>query len=330
MILILELVLVVLGAIAIDLAFGDPKNRYHPTAWIGRLISVMVPAFAGRGRATERLGGTAVILTVAGIPAVLLLALGYFLSDLETNNHYPYLALVASVLTCCILLKCTIAVRSMQQHADAVVLSLRQDQTVSARVNLSMIVKRKTGNLNKEQIISGVLESVGENTVDGVTGSLFYYGLFGLPGAFVHRAINTADSMVGYRNDLLGHLGWFAARCDTVLNYVPARLTGLAMVGAAALLQYDWRGSYRTMIRDGHLPSSRNSGYPMAALAGALGIRLEKEDHYTLGKNLKTPSIRDVGRAVALMKVTTLVFTAGVVLPAGLASAFVAGYLLGV
>lgn len=330
MTLILELGLVVFGAVAIDLAFGDPKSRYHPTAWMGRLISVMIPAFAGRGQAAERLGGMATVMAVAGVAVILLLALGHLISDVGANIQQQYLALAVSVAACCILLKCTIAVRGMQRHADAVVLSLERDQTVSARASLSMIVKRKTGHLNREQIISGVLESIGENTADGVTGPLFYYGLFGLPGAFAYRAVNTADSMVGYRSSIFESLGWFAARCDTVLNYVPARLTGLAMVGAAALLRYDWRGSYRTMIRDGDATPSRNSGYPMAALAGALGIRLQKDGHYVLGAGLRPPTVRDVRRAVALMRVATLVFAAVVVLPAGLVSASVAGALLGV
>ena len=220
----------------------------------------------------------------------------------------------------------------MQRHAYAVVESLEGGAgggVERARASLSMIVKRKTGSLDEEHVISGVLESIGENTVDGATGSLFYYGLFGLPGAFAHRIVNTADSMAGYRGKMLGRLGWFAAHADTVLNYVPARLTGIAMVGASAALGYDWRGALRSMIRDGGSTESRNSGYPMAALAGALNVRLEKEGHYVLCGGGRAPSTRDVRRAVSLMKATVLVFAAGVVVPAGMASGAVANVILG-
>ena len=90
-----------------------------------------------------------------------------------------------------------------------------------------------------------------ENTVDGITGPLFYYAIFGLPGAFVYRIINTADSMIGYKTDIFKNLGWFAARCDTILNYIPSRLTGLVMIISAAILQNNWKESYKIMIRDG-------------------------------------------------------------------------------
>lgn len=322
--LLLEVWAVVFGAIAIDLAFGDPKNRYHPTAWAGGMMAAVITRFAGRGSRTEKFGGAAAVLITACAAVSALLSIDYILAVLG-----GMISLIASILAGCLFLKCTIAIRGMQVHADAVVASLREGGTKGARARLSTIVKRDTGSLDDEHIISGVLESIGENTTDGVTGSLFYYGLFGLPGAFVHRIVNTADSMAGYQNSMLGRLGWFAARSDTVLNYLPARLTGLAMVGASALLGYDWRGAYHTMRRDGGATASRNSGYAMAALAGALNVRLEKEGHYVLGGAAgSAPAPRDVGRAMRLMKATTLVFAAGIVLPLGVASAVVANVLM--
>jgi len=178
-----------------------------------------------------------------------------------------------------------------------------------------MIVKRNTSNLDKNHVISGVLESVSENTVDGITGPLFYYAIFGLPGAFVYRIINTADSMIGYKTEIFKNLGWFAATCDTILNYIPSRLTGLIMIISAAILQNNWKESYKTMIRDGKKTESPNAGYPMAALAGALGTKFEKVNHYKLGNGERTLTKEHVHSAISIMKLTSVLFFGIVIVP---------------
>ena len=104
-----------------------------------------------------------------------------------------------------------------------------------------MIVKRNTKNLDKNHILSGTLESLSENIVDGITGPMFYFAIFGLPGAFVYRIVNTVDSMVGYKTQMFKNLGWFGANCDNVLNYIPSRLTGLTIVLGSMLLGHDWK-----------------------------------------------------------------------------------------
>jgi adenosylcobinamide-phosphate synthase len=178
-----------------------------------------------------------------------------------------------------------------------------------------MIVKRNTQNLDKNHIISGVLESVSENTVDGITGPLFYYALFGLPGAFVYRVINTADSMIGYKTDIFKNIGWFAATCDTVLNYIPSRLTGLMMIISSAFLQHNWKDSYKIMMRDGKKTASPNAGYPMAALAGALETKFEKLNHYNLGDVESTLTKKHVKSAIAIMKISSLLFLGIITIP---------------
>jgi adenosylcobinamide-phosphate synthase len=167
--------------------------------------------------------------------------------------------LVVSIFVGVILLKTTIAIRGMEYHALKVSNALEANDLESARNNLAMIVKRNTKNLDKNHVISGVLESISENTVDGITGPLFYYGLFGLPGAFVYRTINTIDSMIGYKNSIFRNVGWFGAACDTVLNYIPARLTGLVMILATAILKNDWKNSYQIMMEDGTKTESPNA-----------------------------------------------------------------------
>ena len=160
-----------------------------------------------------------------------------------------------------------------------------------------------------------MLESVSENTVDGITGPLFYYALFGLPGAFVYRVVNTIDSMIGYNNSIFKNVGWFGANCDKVLNFIPARLTALVMILGAMIIGSDWKRSYLIMVRDGSLPTSPNAGYPMGALAGALKTKFEKIDHYTIGDGDLELKKEHIKSAIVLMKVTSILFFGIVTIP---------------
>ena len=232
--MILEGIVIVGFALLLDFLMGDPKTKYHPTAWIGKLIAVLVPFSRNNSPKKELFGGILIVFTVVVIVSTLLVALDFGISLLTID----IVSLVVSIVVGSILLKTTIAIRGMQKHALSVVDALEKDDLDSARNHLSMIVKRNTKNLDKNHISSAVLESVSENTVDGVTGPLFYYAIFGLPGAFVYRAINTIDSMIGYKTSLFRNIGWFGANCDTILNYIPSRLTGLVMILSALILGY--------------------------------------------------------------------------------------------
>ena len=309
--MILESLIIVGFALVLDLAFGDPKNRYHPTAWIGGLIAKLTPLGQNQNQKLEKMGGIFVVTIPIGIVVSLLLILDLGISLISAD----WITLVVSVLMGALLLKTTIAIKGMERYALAVVESLEMNNLDSARDNLSMIVKRNTSNLDKNHVISGVLESVSENTVDGITGPLFYYAIFGLPGAFVYRIINTADSMIGYKTEIFKNLGWFAATCDTILNYIPSRLTGLIMIISAAILQNNWKESYKIMIRDGKKTESPNAGYPMAALAGALGTKFEKVNHYKLGNGERTLTKEHVHSAISIMKLTSVLFFGIVIVP---------------
>ena len=298
-------------AILLDLAFGDPKNSIHPTAWIGRLVAKLAPMARGRSEALERLGGVCVVL-VPGLVAVMLL----ILLDAGLDMLTGLVSVVATVIIIAVLLKTTLAVRGMQNHAMAVVYLLESGDLQAAREKLAMIVKRDTTHLDEQHVYSAVLESVSENTVDGVTGPLFYFGFFGIFGSFIYRIVNTADSMVGYRTSMFRNIGWFAATSDRVLNYIPSRLTGILMVFCSMLLRRNWRGSYHVMVQDGKKTSSPNAGYPMAAAAGALDAKLEKLGHYTIGCGTARITKDHVLAAVKLMKLTCVVFGIVVVVPA--------------
>ena len=305
--MIFESILIVLLALGLDFAVGDPKSKFHPTAWIGTLIAKLTP-FA---KNSEKLGGVFLVLIVTTIVSGVLIALDFGIKLITID----YISFILSILIGTILLKTTIAIRGMEKHVIAVVESIECNNIEAARDNLALIVKRNTKTLDKNHVLSGVLESVSENTVDGVTGPLFYYALFGLPGAFVYRAVNTIDSMIGYKNSIFKNVGWFGANCDKVLNFIPARLTALMMVLGAMIIGNDWRKSYQIMTRDGSKTESPNAGYPMAALAGALQTKFEKIDHYILGEGNLQLTTDHIKSGIALMKVTSILFCGIVTLP---------------
>ena len=309
--MIFESISIIGFAILIDLIFGDPKNRYHPTAWIGTLIAKFTPLAKHQNSIFEKIGGVLIIVIISSIVILLLLSLDFGISLIFTD----YLSLIVSVLIGAMLLKTTIAIRGMEKHAINVLESLENNNLNMARNHLSMIVKRNTTNLDKNHVLSGVLESISENTVDGITGPMFYYAFFGLPGAFFYRIVNTADSMIGYKNDLFKNLGWFTATCDTILNYIPSRLTGLMMIISAALLHNNWRHSYKIMMRDGKKTESPNAGYPMAALAGALETKFEKINHYKLGDGEIILTKQHVISAINIMKLTSILFFGIIIIP---------------
>ena len=321
--MIFESISIIGFAILIDLIFGDPKNRYHPTAWIGTLIAKFTPLAKHQNSTFEKIGGVLIIVIISSIVILLLLSLDFGISLIFTD----YLSLIVSVLIGAMLLKTTIAIRGMEKHAINVLESLENNNLNMARNHLSMIVKRNTTNLDKNHVLSGVLESISENTVDGITGPMFYYAFFGLSGAFFYRIVNTADSMIGYKNDLFKNLGWFTATCDTILNYIPSRLTGLMMIISAALLHNNWRHSYKIMMRDGKKTESPNAGYPMAALAGALETKFEKINHYKLGDGEIILTKQHVISAINIMKLTSVLFFGIITVPIILILSFIGWWI---
>ena len=317
--MILESVVIIGFAIMLDLSFGDPKNRYHPTAWIGILIGSITTRMKNENHTLEKIGGIFIVLIPVCISIVILSSLNFGIDLISVES----LSILISIVSGVVLFKMTIAIKGMERHALAVLDSIQKNDLTQARTNLSMIVKRNTKNLDKNHILSGTLESLSENIVDGITGPMFYFAIFGLPGAFVYRIVNTIDSMVGYKTKMFKHLGWFGANCDNVLNYLPSRLTGLTIVLGSMLLGYDWKNCYKIFKRDGKKTDSPNAGYPMAAFAGALGTKFEKLEHYSLGSGEYEITSKKVKDAISLMKVTSLLFFGIVSIPIILLISFV-------
>ncbi|HII36781.1 MAG TPA: cobalamin biosynthesis protein [Nitrosopumilaceae archaeon] len=310
--MILVTILAVVSAIAIDFAVGDPKNKFHPTAWIGTLIGKLVSIAKNDPQKSTRLSGMILTISIATLVAVILYLINAGLYSLESDKVdfrlYDFVVTALIIIITGILLKTTIAIKGMQQHAQLIMDALSKNDLDYARTKLSMIVKRDTKNLDRQHIISATLESISENTVDGITGPLFYFAIFGLPGAFVYRVINTIDSMIGYKTEQFRNLGWFGANCDKILNYLPSRITSLVMVFAVMILGKNWKHSLEIMRRDSSKTESPNAGYPMATLAGALGTRFEKIDHYVLGDGKMEFTENDFKSAISIMKLTTILF----------------------
>jgi adenosylcobinamide-phosphate synthase len=294
-----------LAGISADLLFGDPPNRYHPVAWLGRLIGHFVPRLKG---GAERAKGT--IFAISLVAAVgLAIHFAVFASMVYLGG------IIALIIASAIVLKIAIAVTGMERHAKAIMSCLEAGDLVGARQNLSMIVRRKTDDLDEQHIMSATIECVSESTVDGITAPIFYYSLLGPAGAFAYRTINTLDSMVGYKDEYFKDIGWMSARLDTAANYVPARITAFLMVVSARMLGADWKNSLSMLQRDHAKTFSPNAGYPMATMAGALRVRLEKVGHYALGDDQEPATLEKCKEAISIMKLTTLLFCLGVSAP---------------
>ncbi|MDI9644334.1 MAG: cobalamin biosynthesis protein [Candidatus Verstraetearchaeota archaeon] len=288
----LEPVLILALALAIDIALGEPPMQVHLTVWIGKWIGGLEPVFR-RVTKNERLGGS--LLALSAIVAFTLLgALVYLVSSLSWHLY---------ILLSAFLLKMTFALRCMFGHVVPIAKSLDSDID-SSRRRLSLVVRRDTSVLDKRLIASGAVETVAEGFVDGFISPLFFYTLFGLPGAVAYRVINTLDSMVGYRDERYIRFGWLSAKLDSIANYIPSRLTSLIFAAAASFLRLDWRGAMRVCRAYHSATSSLNAGWPMSSMAGALRVRLEKPGSYALGDDIEPLSARKIYDSLRVFSVS--------------------------
>jgi adenosylcobinamide-phosphate synthase len=164
-------------------------------------------------------------------------------------------------------------------------------------------------------VLSATVETIAEGTVDGVTGPLFLYSLLGVPGALAYRVINTLDSTVGYKDRTYLYVGWFSATLDTIANYFPSRITGLLTVVSSAILRLDQPNCMRILARDHAKTASANAGWPMSAVAGALGVMLEKPGFYAVGEPTRMLEPSDISKALKIMKLNVFLFSILVAVP---------------
>lgn len=285
----MEIILIIALAVAIDVALGDPPDAFHPVAWMGKVISRLERGGPKPNPTARFLYGTAMTLF-----AVVLFAIPVYFIIFYLERVSP----VAGIILAGLILKSTFSIRGLRSTALKIRLLLQDKKLRETRSELRALVSRDTGDLPEPLLVSATVESVGEGTNDSLVAPLFYFLLLGVPGAIGYRVVNTLDSMIGYHGKY-EHLGKFAARLDDILNYIPARIAALLLVLAAALKR-NGQSAWRTALREHVRTESPNAGWPMAAMAGALNVRLEKAGHYVLGE-AKTPlAPGTIGSAVRL------------------------------
>ena len=260
-------------------------------AWIGRALAAGRAALGVGSRVHLLVAGGAVTLSVMLVAAAIAAALG------ALTPRLGWLGLLVDALA----LKSMLSLRGLAACALAVGADLRRTDLTAARAAVGRdLVSRSTAALDAGQVASATVESVAENLTDAFLAPLLFFLVFGLPGAVAYRVVNTADAMIGYREGPLRHFGRVAARLDDLLNLVPARVAALALVAAAPLAGGDGRRAFETMRRNHARTASPNAGWTMAAMAGALGVALEKPGAYRLGDG-RPPTADDVARAVGVM-----------------------------
>jgi len=276
-------------AFLIDFLLGDPK-KYHPVKTIGKLIE-KTENFLRKRKLNGRFGGFLLFLFVTVSVFWFSVIFIYFLNKLSSLSELTW-------LFSCILLAVSgslfIALRGLIEEAKRINRVLDEGSLEQARISLKALVGRDTENLNPEKIRIAIIESLAENLSDGVIAPLCYFFIGGFPFLVLYKAVNTLDSMVGYKNEVYRKFGWFSAKMDDIFNYIPARITGLLIVLSSFILCgfSSAKRAWKIMLRDGKNHSSPNSGIPEAAISGVIGVRIGGPNYYG-GVLLEKPYIGD-------------------------------------
>jgi adenosylcobinamide-phosphate synthase len=290
---------VLILAILLDLIFGDPSPntpekytfKLHPTVLMGKFTKSLEPHFKSSNPKKAKLKGVflaVIVILVFTLPVYFgLWAIYTFLSYLV----YAFFAII--------LLKLTICIKLETDWAKAAAKAISSGDLEEAK-KYAHFSRRDAKDLTGQQISSAVIESMAENLIDFRLSPILAYAFFGVSGAIAFRAINTLDGMVGFKDAEHLHTGWFSANLDTLVNYVPARLTAVLIILSSALLGEDYKKAWAIARRDHAKTPSRNHGWPMAAMAGALGVQLEKPGQYILGEQTETLSPNKILRAIKI------------------------------
>lgn len=298
-----------LFSLAIDVIFGELPTRIHPVVIIGQLIDFFKNIFI---KIENRLSGLLTSFFVIVISCLIAFVILYIVSF----NWILFLIVFS------ILLSSTFSIKMLLSTAISVYDDLCESLD-KARQSVSYLVSRNTEELTEGFIVSATIESLTENIIDSYIAPIFYftiisvilliinknYLIFLLLVPLIYRIANTMDAMLGYQTDELSDIGYIPAKLDDILNYIPARISGVIMVLAACLLGYDWKNGFKILKRDSRKCPSPNSGYTMATAAGVLNIQLIKKGTYILGDNNKPIDKDDIKKAVKLSKLTILLFT---------------------
>ncbi len=263
-------------AYILDLIFGDPYVIPHPVQAIGKLISFLEKRLIGFSN--KKFFGMILNITVLAVTFTVC----YFLQKFVIVEIY--------------LMYTVFSVKCLGDEGRKVYRILKEGNLAKARKELSYLVSRDTESLEKNDIIRSTMETISENTVDGVIAPMIYMFIGGLPLAMVYKAINTMDSMLGYKNDKYAEFGYFSAKLDDAANFIPARITGGLLIPLSCFfLRYDYKNAWKIFFRDRKNHASPNSAHPEAAAAGALGIQFGGKTSY-FGREYDKPTIGDKKR----------------------------------
>ena len=281
----LILVIKIWIAYVLDLIFGDPQNIIHPVQVIGKMISSGEKSLLEKKYKSDRkykfFAGMILNITVISLTY----GITYLIRRTSENSIILTVAEIYLMYT-------VFSINSLAREGNRVYNILKEGNIERARKDLSYLVSRDTGTMDEKMIIRSTMETISENTVDGIVAPMMYMFLGGLPLSMTYKAINTFDSMVGYKNEKYMDFGKFSAKLDDVANFIPARVTGILIVISAMILGYDYKNSLKIFIRDRKNHSSPNSGHAEAGVAGALGVQFGGRVSY-FGKEVDKPVIGD-------------------------------------
>ena len=280
----------IIAGYIIDLIFGDPRTVPHPVVAIGKLVSFCTDRLLCQDSGAKEKRRNGIFMVV--IVECACIAVPFCILYLAYRLH-----LVAGIVIERIMCWQILAAKSLKTESTKVETALYNNNIEEARFNVSMIVGRDTANLDAEGITKAAVETVAENSSDGVIAPLFYMLFGGAVAGFLYKGINTMDSMAGYKNEKYIDFGRAAAKLDDIANFIPARISALLMVVSAFILGYDAANAWKIFLRDRYKSTSPNAGQTEAACAGALGIEL-LGDAYYFGKLVKKPSIGDALRDI--------------------------------
>ncbi|MDQ0228992.1 adenosylcobinamide-phosphate synthase CbiB [Metabacillus malikii] len=300
--------LIIIAAIFLDLLIGDPIWLPHPVIQIGKLIKYLDRRWnRGNCRVLKGIGLTVTVVVSVFVLTCIVIVVAFML--------HPLLAVLLQIY----LISTTIAVKGLASAGKNVLKPLEAGNLIEARKQLSMVVGRDTDSLPESEIVRGAVETVAENTVDGITAPLFWAFIGGAPLAMAYRAINTLDSMVGYKNDKYEKFGWASARLDDIANWIPARLTAACMFVASLFIKGSKKqNGWKIVHRDARKHPSPNSGWSEALVAGLLGVQLGGLNYYqglkseraTMGDRTRPLNRNDIRKTITYMHGGWIVFTA--------------------
>lgn len=317
----LTLLAVMLSALILDLTLGEPPWRsrvtIHPTVLINKLVQKILPAFKSENPKIEKIKGlflAIITVTLTTLPVY------SFLYLTRLVNPILYIVFAAFIL------KVTFCIKLETEMAKEAAKCIEKKNLERSRELASMFSRRETSNLNEKQVASAIIESMAENLTDFKLSPMFYYSIFGVSGAIAFKTINILDGTVGFKDTEHIHVGWASAMMDTIANFLLSRITAIFIVLAALVSGENYKKAWKVMLRDRRKVPSINHGWPMAAMAGALNVQLEKPGVYIIGDAEEEISHRHINRALKIRNVTITLFLVLVVIPLMFISSMFMGF----